>query len=127
MERHHYADSSADLDYRPEQPLDVVEVYDPKLDTWTTGLARMPVPLGYLGASGAPVSGGIIYVLAPNTMAFGYNPATNSWTTFNSMPGSAWGVTAINGSLYAIGPEHTIQGVQAQYRVYLPIVVGTRQ
>lgn len=101
-----------------QRPLDVVEVYDPKLDTWTTGLPRMPVPLGYLGASGAPVSGGIIYMLAPNATPFGYNPVTNSWTTFNSMPGPAWGVTAINSSLYAFGPEHTIQGAPMPWAMF---------
>ncbi len=101
-----------------QYPLDVVEVYDPQSDTWATGLAPMPVPLGYLGSSGAPVSGGIIYVLGPGTTAYGYNPSTDSWTTLNPMPGEAWGVTAVNGSIYAIGPEHTLQGVTMPWAMF---------
>lgn len=101
-----------------QYPLDLVEVYDPQSDTWATGLAPMPAPMGYLGSSGAPVSGGMIYVLGPGTTAYGYNPASDSWSSLDSMPGEAWGIAAFDGSLYAIGPEHTFRGVTVPWAMF---------
>jgi N-acetylneuraminic acid mutarotase len=92
------------------QSLNVNEMYDPSSNTWSTGLPLMPIPGGAGGAcSGLPLLKGIIYFLW-DSFAYGYEPLTNSWTTLNPLPGSAVGVAAINGSLYAIGTEHTFQG-----------------
>lgn len=93
-----------------QQPLDVVEMYDPETDTWTTSLAPMPSPQHWLGSSGSPVSNGIIYVTAGD-IVYAYDPQADSWETLNSMPDSACGIAAINESIYAIGSEHTFQGV----------------
>ena len=95
-----------------QKSLDVVEMYDPETDTWSTGLTPMTDPLGcYFGCSGLPVLDGIIYILTGNA-AYGYNPQTDSWETFNPIPDSAAiGIAAINSSIYAIGPEHTFQSI----------------
>ena len=95
-----------------QQLLDVVEIYDPETDTWTAGLAAMPSPQHWLGSSGCPVPEGIVYVLGPNNTAYGYDPQTDLWKTFKRMPHSAVGITAINDSIYAMGPEHTFLGVK---------------
>ncbi|MEW6378500.1 MAG: Ig-like domain-containing protein [bacterium] len=98
-----------------QQPLDVVEIYDPQTDTWSTGLAPMPSPQHWLGSSGSPVLNGIIYVLGPGNTAYSYNPQSDSWEILNSMPDptcSASGISAINDSLYAIGPKHTFKGIR---------------
>ena len=101
-----------------QQPLDVVEMYDPETDTWTTDLAPMPSPQHWLGSSGSPVSNGIIYVLGPGNTAYGYDPQADSWKTFNSMLDSAYGIAAINDLIYAIGPEHTFQGVSSPWSMF---------
>jgi hypothetical protein len=88
------------------QPTDVVEIYDPETDTWTTGLAPMPTPQHWLGSSGSPASNGIIYVLGPENTSYGYDPQSDAWETLNPMPDNAVGIAAINGLIYAIGPEH---------------------
>ena len=100
------------------QPADVVEIYDPATDTWTTGLAPMPTPQHWLGSSGSPVSAGIIYVLGPGDTAYAYDPQSDSWDTLNSMPDSAYGITAINGLICAIGPEHTFQGAYLPWSMF---------
>jgi streptogramin lyase len=99
-------------------PLDVVEMYDPESDSWTTGLAPMPSQQHWLGSSGSPVLDGIIYVLGPGDTAYGYDPEADSWNTFSSMPDSAIGIAAINGLIWAIGSEHTFQGVPVVIEEY---------
>jgi outer membrane protein assembly factor BamB len=101
-----------------QQPLDVVEMYDPESDSWTTGLAPMPSQQHWLGSSGSPVLDGIIYVLGPGNTAYGYDPEADSWNTFSSMPDSAVGIAAINGLIWAIGPEHTFQGVSSPWCMF---------
>ena len=93
------------------QAISTVERYDPILNTWTTNLAPLPEPLRWLGDSGAPVSAGLIYVLGPGNTAYGYDPLSNSWRAFNSMPSPAYGLVEIGGLLLAIGTAHTYQGV----------------
>jgi streptogramin lyase len=100
-----------------QQPLDIVEIYDPESDAWTTGLVPMPSPQHWLGSSGSPVSNGIIYVTAGD-IVYSYDPQADSWETLNSMPGSACGIAAINGSIYAIGTEHTFQGIPFSIKEY---------
>ena len=99
------------------QLLDVVEMYDPESDAWTTGLAPMPTPQHWLGSSGSPVSNDIIYVTAGD-IVYAYDPQAESWETLNSMPSSACGIAAINGSIYAIGSEHTFQGIWVSIKEY---------
>jgi len=98
--------------------LDIVEIYDPETNTWTTGLAPMPSPQHWLGSSGSPVSNGIIYVLGPGNTAYGYDPQSDSWNILNSMPGNAYGVAAIKGLIYAIGPDYTFQGVSSPWSMF---------
>ena len=100
-----------------QQPLDVVEMYDPEADTWTTGFAPMPSPQHWLGSSGSPVSS-VVYVLGPGNTAYGFDPEGDCWDTFNSMPDSAVGIAAINGLIYAIAPEHTFQGVSSPWCMF---------
>ena len=87
-------------------------------DTWATDLSPMPGPGSWLGSSGSPVLDGMIYVLGPGNTAYGYVPETDSWMDLEPMPGPAVGVAAINGSIYAIGPEHTFQGVRSWPIIY---------
>jgi hypothetical protein len=90
--------------------LNIVEMFDPIANVWSSGFAPMPVAEGYLGSAGTPVLDNKIYVLGPGTAAFRYDAAANSWETLEDMPGSALGIVAINGKVYAIGPEHTFEG-----------------
>ena len=101
-----------------QQLLDVVEMYDPETDAWTTGLAPMPSPQHWLGSSGSPVLDGIIYILGPGDTAYGYDPEADSWNTFSSMPDSAVGIAAINGVIWGIGAEYTFQGIPVLIEEY---------
>lgn len=90
-------------------PLNVVEMYDPASNSWTTK-APLPTPLGYLGWSGTPEIGGIIYI-ASGTTSYGYNPDSNTWQAYTSLPFPAGTSTmAVNGVLYVVTPQHTLQG-----------------
>jgi streptogramin lyase/N-acetylneuraminic acid mutarotase len=110
----------AGQDGQPAQqvPLDVVEMYDPETNTWSTGLAAMPSPQHWLGSSGSPVTNGIINVLGPGNTAYGYDPQANLWKIYKPMPYGAVGVAALGGSIYAIGPEHTFQGIPFSMKEY---------
>lgn len=99
-------------------PTGVIEAYHPLSDTWTTGLAPLPVPQFWLGSSGAPALAGEIYLVGPlgSRSAYSYNPAADSWHTWNSLPQTAGvGVAEISGSLYIIGGQNTYQGITAPW------------
>ena len=96
-----------------QQPLAVVEAYDPAANTWASGLAPLPSPQRFIGWSGTATLNGILYITA-GTLVYGYDPQTNTWTTFNPLPVAAGGTTvALNGALYVLAPQHTLQGTPA--------------
>ena len=88
----------------------VLEMYDPATDTWTT---KMPMTTARL-AMASGVIGGRLYVaggmqscgacIGINTLEV-YDPATNTWTTKASMPTARaqMGGAVINGKLYVVG------------------------
>lgn len=90
---------------------DVVEEYDPVTDTWTSRTS-MPTARGGLGV--AKADNGKIYAIGgftsePDFVTLAtveeYDPATDTWTTKNSMPTPRFhlSVVADNGKIYAIG------------------------
>lgn len=101
-----------------QTPLDVVELYDPATDTWTTGLAPLPSPNHWFGSSGCPVAEGMIYVLGPIATAYRYDPRANTWLTLDSMPENAYGLASVAGSIYAIGQHATFQGIRAAWPAF---------
>jgi N-acetylneuraminic acid mutarotase len=101
----------------PERPdntglkiLDVLEIYDPATNTWTTG-APMPTPRSRMGV--ARGGDGRIYVIGGHDESFSrvrvveaYSPATNSWERVAPLPTvrSFLAVTtSLDGLIYAIG------------------------
>jgi hypothetical protein len=88
--------------------LNVNEVYDPTIDTWTT---KTPMPIGKYGATREnPVINGKIYVTHGRSDGFHddnfvYDPSTDSWQQQSSATyprdGVACGV--INNKLYVVG------------------------
>jgi Kelch motif len=94
--------------------VNVVEIYNPVTDTWSTG-SPMPQALSH---SGAAYLGGKIFVAGGFTSAgilsnsvYAYDPITDSWSTMASLPVARAGLTlstVFNGSLgvmriFAIG------------------------
>lgn len=90
----------------------IVEVYDPKLDKWSTDVSPLPIALDH---SASDTYNGKIYLVggfiedggsrhAINSL-FIYDPVINKWKEGQPMLTSRAGLTAkfINGTLYAIG------------------------
>lgn len=88
----------------------ILEVYDPATDTWTT---KASMPTARAGASEGVIAGQLYVAggfqscgacLALNTLEV-YDPATNTWTTKASMPTarSHMGGAVINGKLHVVG------------------------
>jgi uncharacterized repeat protein (TIGR01451 family) len=97
--------------------LDVLEIYDPATDSWSTG-ARLPEPL-----SGAAVAayGGKLYTFggygASGFVArtYAYDPGTDTWTEKAPMPygGRAYAAAAeLNGKIYVAGGWHNLRTVE---------------
>ncbi len=89
-------------------------IYDPTLNTWTTG-TPLPADTGFnlRQYAGTAVLDGKVYVVGGDTGGSGdratllrYDPTLNSWTTLAPMPlGARWGLgaAAVNGKIYAVG------------------------
>lgn len=104
-----------------------LEIYNPTLNTWTTG-APVPPDTGFnlRQYAGTAVLDGKIYVVGGDTGGSGdratllrYDPALNTWTTLAPMPLGArfgLGAAAMNGKLYAVGGT-TVAGATALNRV----------
>src|SRR6185295_7172855 len=91
---------------------DLVEVYDPVRNAWSTA-ASLPLPLHHAGAA---VFGGKLYVIGgytksllnvwqPLNTVHVYDPKTNSWSERTPMPTArgALAVVELGGKLYAFG------------------------
>jgi N-acetylneuraminic acid mutarotase len=93
---------------------DVVEVYDPSSDTWSTNISRLPLPIDHIGLD---TYNGKLYAVggfiepdkgshrrATNSLLI-YDPVKNKWEEGEPMPTARAGLTAkfIDGILYAIG------------------------
>lgn len=110
----------------PCQPVNVLEIYDPATNTWTT---KTPMPTARQEA-GAGVIDGKLYVVGGQNQDTGgwlnvlevYDPSNNTWTTKATMPTARRGlaVAALEGKLYAIGGEGTA-GVLKTVEVYDPV------
>jgi N-acetylneuraminic acid mutarotase len=95
-------------------PLDLLELYDPVMDTWTT---RAPMS-DARDAAGSAVIGNKLYVAGGQSVSGDtatlevYDPTTDSWTTKASMPTPRrWpAVEAIDGLLYVVGGIMDIPG-----------------
>jgi N-acetylneuraminic acid mutarotase len=88
----------------------VLEIYDPVANAWTTG-ASMPTARNMVAAG---VIAGKLYVVGgegqcgpciPNSVLEVYDPSTNTWASKAAMPTARAALTAgvLNGILYAIG------------------------
>src|SRR5919198_1625612 len=87
---------------------DIVEVYDPQTDEWSTA-ASTPEPLDHTGLA---AYNGKLYLVGgfkdgrtPTDTLFIYDPKTDKWEEGSSMPTSRAGLSAdfIDGILYAVG------------------------
>ena len=100
---------------------DATQTFTLKLDslqqdepgTWVTNVKPMPTPGTCTHTSGV-VLDDMIYVVGADNNSYRYSPKTNSWENLSSTPESAIGVAAINGYIYAMGPEHTYQGIPSK-------------
>lgn len=91
----------------PDRNFDVVEIYDPATDAWTTG-ARMPSRRG--GLASAVLSGRIrTFGGETSSSVFDnhevYDPETNRWTVAPRLPTARHGLAAatVSGKIYVIG------------------------
>jgi N-acetylneuraminic acid mutarotase len=94
-----------------DRPLDIVEVYDVKLDKWSTA-ASLPIPLDH---SGADVLNQKIYLVGgkgidskTSDRLFIYDPITDKWEEGKSMPTARYALTVdfIDGILFAMGGKN---------------------
>ena len=116
----------------------LVQIYDPKTDTWSKG---QPIPTGKSNAGAASTSGNSapirIYLIGgsnqPNVglnITQVYDPTSNTWTEGASMPTARFGlvVVTVNDALYAIG-GYQITGTSSytygNNEKYLPVGYGT--
>jgi N-acetylneuraminic acid mutarotase len=94
-----------------DKPLDIVEVYDVKLDKWSIA-APLPIPLDH---SGADVFNEKIYLVGgkgidsqTSNRVFIYDPAVNKWEEGKPMPTGRYALTVdfVDGVLFAIGGKN---------------------
>lgn len=108
--------------------INVLEVYDPANDTWTTK-APMPTSRAFIAAEGISgrlyVVGGALNGDVITAALEVYDPATNSWSTKVPMPTPRYGLTSgfIGGRLYAVGgvPGNTGPSETATNESYDPV------
>ncbi len=79
-----------------------VTKYSPDTDTWTTGLA--PLPVNSSSVAGATIDG-LIYVVGVDDNLQIYDPVADSWSLGAAVPKRTWrpSVSAISGLLYLFG------------------------
>jgi N-acetylneuraminic acid mutarotase len=104
---------------------DLMEVYDPDTDTWSTA-AALPLKMHHLGAAAVD---GKLYVLGGyqgdgfgvSNRVFAYDPSTDAWLEKASMPSDrgAHAAVAYGGKIYAIGGARFSEA-QAANEVYDP-------
>jgi len=113
------AGQSSDDVNNPETELDVVEMYDPATDTWTT---RTPIPTARAALASAVVNGkiyaiagGIVevtfspYLLATSVVEE-YDPATDAWSTKKPTISAQFGcaIGVVNDMIYVMGGNGTV-------------------
>jgi N-acetylneuraminic acid mutarotase len=111
-----------------DQPVDIVEVYNVKNNTWSRAVP-LPQPLHHTAASSF---GGKIYVVGgyfdrqwtASNKLFIYDPLKRQWQEGRSMPTARGALTAnfIDGILFAIGGQSFSDGVVATNEAYDPIL-----
>ena len=105
--------------------LSVVEEYDPQTNTWAT---KKNMPVGRSDFAVGEVNGQI-YVMggfvasgAPGAV-HAYNPATDTWTTVNSLlptPRSQISASTVNGIIYVIGGQSSAGATLATVEAFDP-------
>ena len=112
-------------DDESEEVTNVVQVYDPKTDKWSTS-PPLPIPLDHTGSATYNgkiyVVGGFIEGKRPTDSLFIYDPITNKWDKGKPLPGPRGALTAdfINGTLYAIGGINASHSPVATNEAYDP-------
>jgi N-acetylneuraminic acid mutarotase len=96
---------------RTDKPVDIVEVYDVKLDKWSVA-PPLPIPLDH---SGADIFNQKIYLVGgkgidsqTSNRVFVYDPVINKWDERKSMPTARYALTVdfVDGTLFAIGGKN---------------------
>ena len=107
-------------------PLDVVEVYNVKDDSWKS-TASLPKPLHHTAAASYDgkiyVTGGFITAKwIPSNQLFIYDPTKNQWSEGKPMPTPRGALTTlfVNGTLYALGGQDE-EGILNTNEAYDPI------
>ncbi len=100
---------------------DRVEVYDPKLDAWTTRSAK-PTAVGLIAGvslgDGIYVPGGFDTDLQPQSVFEIYDPQRDTWQTAAPLPKAlgAYGLAALDGQIYLFGGGDGVGFVDSVYR-----------
>jgi N-acetylneuraminic acid mutarotase/pimeloyl-ACP methyl ester carboxylesterase len=103
--------------------LDIVEMYDPNNNTWST---KASIPTVVYGAASAVINNRLYVIGGYNTSnVYIYNASTNSWNRGASMPTvrNSPGVTVVNGIIYVIGGGYygRDNGIIPVVEIYNPI------
>lgn len=98
-----------------------VEVYDPKVDAWTSRRSK-PTPVGFISAvvleTKIYVPGGVDAAQQPRNVLEVYDPALDAWEIRAPLPRSlgAYGLAALDGRLYLFGGRDGGGYVATAYR-----------
>jgi N-acetylneuraminic acid mutarotase len=99
----------------------ILRIYDPANNTWTTG---SNCPIASFGSSACLGTDGKIYLTGGDSNSaksnlYRYTPSTDTWETLATNSSGAWsaGIACVSGKIYIFGGE-TFSGGTTQLRIY---------